>query len=54
VIIGRYVGLILIGVIGLALQNRASIKTMLPASIVGSLLLYLIANTFSWLSDPGT
>ena len=52
-IIGRYVGLILIGVVGVALQNRASIKTMLPASLVGSLLLYLIANTFSWLSDPG-
>ena len=52
-IIGRYVGLMLIGLMGVALQNRASIKTMLPASIVGSLLLYLIANTFSWLSDPG-
>ena len=52
-IIGRYLGLILIGVMGLALQNRASIKTMLPASLVGSLLLYLVANTFSWLSDPG-
>ena len=52
-IIGRYLALILIGVIGVALQNRASIKTMLPASLAGSLLLYLIANTFSWLSDPG-
>lgn len=51
-IIGRYLALILIGVIGVALQNRASIK-MLPASLGGSLLLYLIANTFSWLSDPG-
>ena len=52
-IIGRYVALIMIGLLGLALQNRASIKTMLPASIAGSLLLYLVANTFSWLSDPG-
>ena len=51
-IIGRYVGLILIGLMGLALQNRASVKTMLPASVAGSLLLYLVANTFSWLSDP--
>ena len=52
-IIGRYLALIVIGCIGLLIQNRASIKTMLPASIVGSLLLYFIANTFSWLSDPG-
>ena len=52
-IIGRYLALIVIGCIGLLMQNRASIKTMLPASIVGSLLLYLVANTFSWLSDPG-
>ena len=52
-IIGRYLALILIGVLGVALQNRASIKTMLPASLAGSLLLYLVANTFSWLSDPG-
>lgn len=52
-IIGRYVALILIGVMGVALKDRASIKTMLPASLAGSLLLYLVANTFSWLSDPG-
>jgi hypothetical protein len=52
-IIGRYLALIAIGCLGLAIQNRASLKTMLPASIVGSLLLYFIANTFSWMSDPG-
>ncbi|HSH38267.1 MAG TPA: DUF6580 family putative transport protein [Chthoniobacterales bacterium] len=52
-IISRYFGLIVIGLAGVALQNCASIKTMLAASLAGSLLLYLIANTFSWLSDPG-
>ena len=52
-IIGRYLALIAIGCLGVLLQNRASLKTLLPASIVGSLLLYFIANTFSWLSDPG-
>ena len=52
-IVGRYLALIVIGCLGVALQNRASLKTLLPASIVGSLVLYLIANTFSWLSDPG-
>jgi hypothetical protein len=52
-IIGRYLALIAIGCLGVAIQNRASFKTMLPASIVGSLLLYFVANTFSWMSDPG-
>jgi len=35
------------------LQNRASLKTLLPASIVGSTIFYAITNAFSWLSDPG-
>jgi len=51
--IGHYLGLALVGLIGLALQNRASFKTLLPASILGSIIFYLITNTFSWLSDPG-
>src|SRR5438874_11914721 len=50
---GRYIALALVGLIGLALQNRASLKTLLPASIVGSTIFYLITNLFSWLSDPG-
>ena len=52
-IVGRYLALIAVGCIGVAMQNRASFKTLLPASIVGSLLLYLVANTCSRLSDPG-
>ena len=51
--IGHYLGLALVGLIGLALQNRASFKTLLPASIAGSTMFYLITNIFSWLSDPG-
>jgi hypothetical protein len=51
--IGHYVGLVLVGLIGLALQNRASFKTLLPASLAGSTIFYLITNAFSWLSDPG-
>src|SRR5207237_3941482 len=39
--------------IGLALQNRASFKTLPPASIAGSTIFYLVTNVFSWLSDPG-
>ena len=51
--IGHYLGLALVGLIGLALQNHASFKTLLPASLVGSTIFYLITNIFSWLSDPG-
>src|SRR6266567_2779212 len=52
-IVGRYLALALVGLIGLGLKNRASLKTLLPASLVGSTIFYLITNTFSWLSDPG-
>lgn len=52
-ILVRYAGLALVGWIGVLLQNRASLKTLLPASIAGSTMFYLITNTFSWLSDPG-
>jgi hypothetical protein len=51
--LGHYVAFFLIGLVGLALQNRASLKTLLPASILGSTIFYLVVNTFSWLSDPG-
>lgn len=52
-IFSRYIALVLVGLIGLALQNRASVKTLLPASLVGSTIFYLITNAASWLSDPG-
>jgi len=51
--LGHYIALFLVGLIGFALQDRASLKTLLPASILGSIIFYLIVNTFSWLSDPG-
>lgn len=49
----RYLTLIVIGLIGLALQDRASLKVMLPASILGSTIFYVITCAFAWLSDPG-
>jgi hypothetical protein len=52
-ILCRYLALALVGCIGLLLQYRASVKTLLPASIVGSTIFYVITNAFSWLSDPG-
>ena len=51
--LSRYFVLALVGLLGVALQNRASLKTLLPASILGSTIFYLITNSFSWLSDPG-
>ena len=51
--VGHYIGLALVAMLGLMLQNRASVKTLLPASVAGSTLFYLITNAFSWLSDPG-
>src|SRR5206468_6975946 len=37
-IVVRYAAFALVGCIGVLLQNRASLKTLLPASIVGSAL----------------
>jgi hypothetical protein len=51
--LGHYLGLVLVGLLGCALQNRASLKTLLPASLIGSTIFYVITNVFSWLSDPG-
>src|SRR5262252_1225335 len=34
--LGHYLGLVLVGLLGWALQNRASLKTLLPASLLGS------------------
>jgi uncharacterized protein DUF6580 len=52
-VIGRYFALALVCSIGLALQHRASLKTLLPASILASVVFYFLTNLFSWLSDPG-
>jgi len=55
-IVLRYAVLAVVGCIGVLLQNRpagAGLKTLLPASIAGSVIFYLTTNAFSWLSDPG-
>ena len=49
----RYLALFLVGCLGLLISNRASLKTLLPASLAGSTLFYVITNAFAWLSDPG-
>ena len=52
-IVCRYVVLAIICWFGVALSNRASLKTLLPASILASIVFYFLTNVFSWLSDPG-
>ena len=51
--LSRYFAFALVGAIGFALQNHASFKSLLPASLVGSAIFYLITNVVSWVSDPG-
>ena len=49
----RYFAFALVGLLGLALSSRPSLRTLIPASLVGSTLFYAITNAFSWLTDPG-
>jgi hypothetical protein len=52
-ILARYAALAAVGCIGVLLQNRVSLKTLLPASVAGSVIFYVVTNAFSWLSDAG-
>jgi hypothetical protein len=52
-ILCRYVAFGLVGHLGLAISRRVSLKTILPASLLGSTLFYAVTNFFSWLTDPG-
>jgi hypothetical protein len=49
----HYLGFALVGGLGLFLQNRASLKTLLPASLAASVIFYVVTNTVSWAFDPG-
>jgi hypothetical protein len=52
-VLSHYLAFAVVGLIGFALRNRPSFKTLLPASILGSTIFYVITNAFSWLADPG-
>jgi hypothetical protein len=49
----HYLAFAIVGLLGLAISRRASLRTVLPATVAGSLIFYLVTNTFSWLTDPG-
>ena len=52
-VVSHYIGFALVGGLGWLLRNRASVKTLLPASIAASGLFFVVTNTVSWLFDPG-
>jgi hypothetical protein len=52
-VLSHYLGFALVCCLGLLLRNRRSLKTLLPASIAGSLIFYVVTNLVSWLFDPG-
>ena len=52
-VISHYIGFALVGGLGWLLRNRASVKTLLPASIAASVIFYVVTNAVSWLFDPG-
>jgi hypothetical protein len=51
-VISHYLGFAIIGCIGLLLQKRASLKTLLPASLAASVIFYVVTNSVSWIYDP--
>jgi len=52
-VVSHYIGFALVGALGWLLRNRASVKTLLPASIAASLIFYVVTNAISWLFEPG-
>src|SRR2546423_15643846 len=52
-VLSHYLGFALVGCLGLLLQNRRSMKTLLPAWIAGSLIFQILPNPCSWHFDPG-
>lgn len=51
--VSRYLALTASVCIGMALRDRARLATILPASVLGSMIFYLVTNTSSWLTWPG-
>jgi hypothetical protein len=50
-VISHYIGFALVGALGWSLRNRASLKTILPASIAASVIFYVVTCSVSWLFD---
>ena len=50
--ISRYVAMAMAVGIGFAIRGRARIWAVLPASLLGSLIFYVVTNTSSWMTLP--
>ncbi len=48
----RYAALGMVAWLGWSLRDRRSFATLLPASVAGSLLFYVLSNTSAWLMLP--
>jgi len=53
IVLSRYLAFGIVGLIGLALNERTRLKQILPVSLLASVIFYVVTNAFSWLSDPG-
>jgi hypothetical protein len=52
-ILCRYAAFALVGLLGLAIGRKASLGTIIAASLGSSVFFYLVTNFVSWLTDPG-
>ena len=52
-VLSHYIAFALIGWFGFLLRDHAGFKTLLPASILSSLIFYCLTNTVSWIFDSG-
>src|SRR5437763_17216596 len=52
-VLSHYIGFALVGALGWLLRNRASLKTLLPASIAASVVFYVVTCAVSWIFDLG-
>ena len=51
-ILSRYVAYAIVLALGFALRGRARWPELIGASIVGSLIFYVVTNTGSWIAEP--
>lgn len=49
----RYVALAATVALGWSLRGHVRFATLIPASLAGSLLFYILTNTASWIDQPG-
>ena len=52
-VLSHYIGFALVGALGWLLRDRASVRTLLPASIAASVIFYVVTCAVSWIFDPG-